>query len=198
MSLMQKTITISMRKETHAQLKLLAGKKGISMMAYLEILIDYVKRSGLDIEAPLDHQPNKQLASIKKQTDHLVRVIKSLETKTLGPLCESIFGLERSLLASATWEKELTCPSCHKPYHTFSIQETKWECNNCHYQIRRVFGQLILNEVDLLTLIGGGMTRWLSSIPLPSGEAIAGRLYLETLDPFDLKVWQDVHQNQPI
>ena len=59
-------------------------------------------------------------------------------------------------------------------------------------------GTLTLEEIDFITLLSGGMTRWLGTIPTPSGMAISGRLYLDSEDQFDLKVWQDVHQNQPI
>ena len=194
----RETITITMRRDTHAQLKSLAGQQGISMMQYLEKLVGYIKRSGIDIDAPMTHEPNKQLVAVKKQTDYLVRIIKNLESKTLDPLCHSVFGIERSLHQKNSLTKGLLCPKCQKPYAFFQVEDASWICGNCQFRVRKEMGTLILEEVDFITLLGGGMTRWLGTIPTPSGMAISGRLYLDKKDHYDLKVWQDVHQNQPI
>ena len=106
----RETITITMRRDTHAQLKSLATQQGISMMLYLEKLVGYIKRSGIDVDAPMTHQPNKQLVALKKQTDYLVRIIKNLESKTLDPLCHSVFGIERSLYQKNSLTEGLLCP----------------------------------------------------------------------------------------
>lgn len=175
--------TLSLKPETKARLKQLAKQKGCSMTEFLVQATNYFYQTARDPGELGLQNDSKTLLEMKKQLDHLERVLKSQERKTLGPMAQAVFGIEQELIGSKV---PIYCPRCEKPWEVFEAIEKHIQCRSCSLEILVQMGQYRLTQTDIITLLTGGITRYFEAIDTPNGDPISGRFFLN--DAFALRI----------
>ncbi|MEL7534625.1 MAG: BfmA/BtgA family mobilization protein, partial [Bacteroidota bacterium] len=172
--------------EFHQQLKRLAFAKGVSQRVYLELMIAYFEHTGLDPSRLPNGGGDKQIVALKKQVDFIVKLIRRIEQDTLHPMTDSLVGMEEVLRqfdkppANAYPPIELLrCPKCQVEFAQIHLNQADTViCPQCDFKLPLQIGNVMLQIIDVYTLLAGGLTRTFHQLRLKEGEFTQARFCL--------------------
>lgn len=179
--------TLGIGKDTHGRLKALARGAQMPITTWLDRVVGYFFQMGLHPDDLGSHGENKAVQQIKKQVDTLLRLVKAQEKKHLMPISETILEMNYQLQQVGTWV-DVSCPKCQGDYREFAREGKFLICGRCEFRLRLLFGNMRLEELDIVTLLGGGMTREYENLVGDGGEVISCRFYLDSKDDYTLKM----------
>jgi len=192
---------VAMEPHVHETLKTQARKKGVKLKEYMHLMVQFFHLTGLD---PEDYQRvgtgagGNDIKSLRKQTDYIVRFLKTMEDKEIKPMAEQIFAIALSmdLIQPGTpsrkeipLEGEVTCPKCQHVWEDFDLGAAEVSCKSCDLEIKTRIGDIVLTPADLAALLSGGISRFFPSIKTLGGAEVSGRAWLHP-DDFALCIYE--------
>jgi len=179
--------TLGIGIDTHSRLKALAKTSGLPITSWLDQVVGYFHRTGLDPQDLGSQGEVRVIQGMKKQLDFLVRLVKSQEKKLLEPLSESVLELQFQM-QEVGLRVDIACPSCKGDFRGFIEEADHLICQGCGLRFRIVFGATRLNDADILCLLIGGMTRRFEELKSPDGELLSCRFYLDPEQHYTLNM----------
>ena len=201
------TKSIKIDEDIHKRAVRLADQKETSLKEYIESLVTYFYQTGLD---PTDLNNSEyagiltglgeRLASLETYLrDDQHQQLLSLQGM-LSPQEHSLNGVASSEPAQQTELNELIkelfsegvcCPKCKQP-QDFHFEDPHLRCQHdgCGYHFPIVFGEVVLESLDVMNLLTGGITRHFSRLTFQA-KTTAGRLYLDPNKNFEVSLQEE-------
>ena len=189
----------------HKRLVRLADGKAMSIKDYIETVVNYFYQTGLDPQDLNDSGHSKMLLTVSQRLDFLVGFAREQESRHIVPLKEMVSLLSEQLTSNGhapppdtrtevnelireLYSEGIVCPACGQPQR-FRFADPVLVCQHagCDYQLQIVFGNVVLEELDVLNLLTGGISRHFDGILL-EGQEVAGRFFLDMGEGGRLKV----------
>ncbi len=160
---------VRINDQAHEKLKQLAAEKSFSLAQYLERIIEYFHRTGKD-PSNMNRdtvQILEKLEGIEARLNHTSVMTESVSQTDTPDIIRILEGYSTQL-----FEDPISCPVCKVPFSTTTFQYVppNLVCR-CGFALKIRFGDQYLQNLDILTLLAGGITREIPGI---------GRLSLET------------------
>lgn len=197
------TKSIKIDEDIHKRAVRLADQKETSLKEYIESLVTYFYQTGLD---PMDLKNSEyagiltglgeRLASLETYLrDDLPQQLYSQkaipavqELSTNGTVAEVPQQTELNELIKELFSEGVCCPNCRKP-QDFQFKDPFLVCQHpgCGYQFPIVFGEVVLESLDVMNLLTGGISRHFSRITF-NGQLSSGRFYLNPDKKFEVSL----------
>ncbi|MEM6342933.1 MAG: BfmA/BtgA family mobilization protein [Bacteroidota bacterium] len=173
----------SISPAAYDQLKRQAQQKGLSIKVYLEQMIGFFTQTNWDPAQLPEQDVDQSLGRLKKQVDFIVRIIRRIESDSLHPLADSVFGLEQSMQQLLGPERpayppveQINCPKCQRVFPRIELSaQSEVICPHCDFRLPLQVGNQALEMLDLYAILGGGLTRPLHNLEIQGRQVSQAR-----------------------
>ncbi|MEM6765887.1 MAG: BfmA/BtgA family mobilization protein [Bacteroidota bacterium] len=198
------TKSIKIDEEIHIRAVRLAEGKKASLKEYVEAAITYFYKTRLDPTDLNDSGPTNMLLAIEEKIGSLETLIKEQQAEHLLQLQSMLSGTqaaemklnglpiqketEVNALIKELYSEGVCCPNCNRP-QDFQFEDPHLHCQHtdCEYTLPVVFGEVVLESLDVMNLLTGGISRHFSTLTI-DGQQQAGRLFLDSSNGYQPKL----------
>ena len=196
------TKSIKIDESYHKRAQALSDRMDSSIKEFIEACIGYFYRTGFDPRDLSNSGHSKMLNTVNQRVEFLVGFNKKQEQDHILPLKQMVEELSQKLeslpqqnghsrqipverteineLLKELYPDGIYCPSCLN-LQNFKLSDSFLVCQHigCTYQLRIIWENIMLSELDVLNLLTGGITRQFEQV-LPNGESQRVCFYLST------------------